>query len=259
MDIRHVFPGFQRTQNSAVDKDTQIVVPDYFNGDPVDPTVMESGVRAFLSRFRYNWCLDSAIKEPFDFTSWKSRHGKEQTRPPLDKVINALKDSGVTKFAAVGFCFGGTWIYILPMTAPAPGANPSIPSARYVFDLAFDDMLKVSIVTHPSLLVVPDDLEVMTCPSKDFWVLSNDFCQKYRDTVKAPLLINSCEVDHAFNQDAQVAADKILKDFGPGYSREYFEGVSHGFTVRGDLNDPKVKEGRERAFKVTVEWLKKYL
>ena len=48
------------------------------------------------------------------------------------------------------------------------GANLSTPSARYVFDVAFDDILKVSVVTHPSLLVVPDDLEVMRCPSEDF-------------------------------------------------------------------------------------------
>lgn len=32
--------------------------------------------------------------------------------------------------------------------------------ARYAFDLAFDDVIKVAVATHPSLLQIPEDLEV---------------------------------------------------------------------------------------------------
>jgi len=35
---------------------------------------------------------------------------------------------------------------------PSPG--------RYTFDLAFDKVIKVAAVAHPSLLKVPEDLEV---------------------------------------------------------------------------------------------------
>jgi hypothetical protein len=35
---------------------------------------------------------------------------------------------------------------------PSPG--------RYAFDLAFDNVIKVAAVAHPSLLKVPEDLEV---------------------------------------------------------------------------------------------------
>lgn len=78
---------------------------------------------------------------------------------------------------------------------------------------------------------------------------------------KAPLLINSCEVDQAFPLEAQAQADAILGDgkFAPGYKREYFEGCSHGFAVRGDMSNPKVKAGKEGAFKASVEWFAKYL
>jgi hypothetical protein len=31
---------------------------------------------------------------------------------------------------------------------------------RYTFDLAFENIIKVAVVSHPSLLKVPDDLEV---------------------------------------------------------------------------------------------------
>ncbi|KAJ6632109.1 chlorocatechol-degradation protein [Mycena sp. CBHHK59/15] len=149
----------------------------------------------------------------FDCEKW--------TQPIIDSVVAALKEEGVTGFAGAGYCFG----------------------ACYIFDLVYDGILKVAAVSHPSRLVVPDDLE------------------KYAAVSKAPLLINSCEVDKAFPLEAQAQADAILGGgkFAPGYKREYFEGCSHGFAVKGDMSNPKVKAGKEGAFKVSVEWFAKYL
>ncbi|KAJ7432183.1 Alpha/Beta hydrolase protein [Mycena galericulata] len=179
------------------------VVPDLFNGDPIPEDAFKPGA------------------PPLDREKWSLVHGEAETRPPIDSVIAALKEEGVTHFAATGYCFG----------------------ARYVVDLAFDDVIKVSALSHPSRLVVPDDLE------------------KYAAVSKAPLLLNTCTVDRAFPLSAQTQADAILGagKFAPGYKREYFEGCSHGFAVRGDMSDPKVKAGKEGAFRATVEWFLKYL
>jgi hypothetical protein len=35
--------------------------------------------------------------------------------------------------------------------------------ARYTFDLAFNHIIKVGVVSHPSLLKIPEDLEVLHC------------------------------------------------------------------------------------------------
>ncbi|KAG2089660.1 hypothetical protein BD769DRAFT_1679889 [Suillus cothurnatus] len=56
------------------------------------------------------------------------KHGKEQTRPSLDKVIAVLKEESVTK--------------------------------SLHFDLAFDNVIQCIVVSHPSLFTVPDDLKV---------------------------------------------------------------------------------------------------
>ena len=139
---------------------------------------------------------------------------------------------------------------------------------RYVFDLAFEDVIKVAVVSHPSRLEIPDDLKA-SC-SQNFWLEKYTFLiclgpvfskQKYASTVTAPLLINSCEVDSRFPKEAQEMADEILGGgkFTPGYKREYFEGCTHGFAVRGDLSDPKVKAGKEGSFKAAAEWFLKYL
>jgi dienelactone hydrolase len=179
----------------------KVVVIDYLNGDSLPADAMNS--------------------PSFDFKGWLSKHSAEQTRPPLDKVIAALKEEGVTKFGATGYCFGG----------------------RYTFDLAFENVIQCAVVSHPSFLKVPDDLET------------------YFTKSQAPLLINSCEFDQMFPAEAQAKADEILGDgnFVPGYKREYFPGCRHGFAVRGDITDPLIKAGKEGSFKAAVEFFLKHL
>ncbi|KAJ3757327.1 dienelactone hydrolase endo-1,3,1,4-beta-D-glucanase [Lentinula raphanica] len=157
----------------------------------------------------------------FNREEWRDRHGYERTRPAVDAVIAALKEKGITSFGTTGYCFG----------------------AAYAIPLAIENITQVTAVSHPSRLKIPEDLE------------------KYLSISKAPFLINSCEEDAAFPIEAQARADEILGDgkFAPGYKRKYFPGCKHGFAVRGDMSDPKVRAGKEGAFKATVEWMKKYL
>jgi len=156
----------------------------------------------------------------FDIAGWFKNHGPDVTQPYVDNVIAELKAQGVTTFYGTGYCFG----------------------ARFIFNAAFENVLKAAVVAHPSLLEIPKDLET------------------YVEKSQAPLLINSCETDSRFPHEAQAKADEILGDgkFKPGYKREYFPGCTHGFAVRGDISDPKVKAGKEGAFKATVEWFLKH-
>ncbi|KAF9061665.1 dienelactone hydrolase endo-1,3,1,4-beta-D-glucanase [Rhodocollybia butyracea] len=178
------------------------VIPDYLHGDPVPLNAEDPGSN-------------------FSVPDWLSRHGPEQTRPPVDKVIAALKEEGVTRFGATGYCVGG----------------------RYVFDLSFDQAIQASAISHPTFLDIPIDLE------------------KYFSKSITPLLLNTCELDEWFPPSAAIKADEILGDgkFAPGYKREYFEGCKHGFAVRGDMSKPYIKAAKEGAFKSTVEWMRKYL
>ena len=115
--------------------------------------------------------------------------------------------------------------------------------ARYVFDIAFAGVIKAAVVSHPSLLQVPDDLV------------------KFKET-GIPLHINSCEIDQMYPPEKQKIGDDIL---GGGstetktYKRAYFPGCTHGFAVRGDLSDPNVKKGKEGSFENAVHWFKAHL
>ncbi|KAH9840322.1 dienelactone hydrolase endo-1,3,1,4-beta-D-glucanase [Rhodofomes roseus] len=180
------------------------VMPDYFQGDaiPEDAMLPEN-------------------RDKFDRTGWASRHGEDAWKPIVDKVVAALKEQGVARFATTGYCYG------------APPA----------FYLAYSNTSHVTVVSHPSRLQVPGDLE------------------KYRSESKAPLLVNSCEVDPQFPPESQKIADEVFGDgkFAPGYRRTYWDGCTHGFAVRGDMSNPKVKTGKEGSFEATIKFFKKHL
>lgn len=152
--------------------------------------------------------------------------------------------------------------------------------ARLVFDLAFDNVIQVAVVAHPSLLK-PEDLDVRhSFVDILISVLSViPSSQTYIAKSKAPLLINSCELDEAFPKTFAETADQKFANFTPGYRRAHYEGASHGFAVRGDIvrehvfslryreahsaphvqSKPAVKTAKEGAFKGSVEWFIKYL
>lgn len=157
----------------------------------------------------------------FDIEGWLARHTPDTWLPTIDAVVAALKAQGVTRFGTTGYCFG------------APPA----------FYLALKNESHATAVAHPSHLKAPEDLE------------------KYKAESKVPLLIVTCEVDRQFPLEAQAIADEVLGGgkFTPGYERVHFDGCVHGFAVRGDMSDPKVKAGKEGAFKATVEFFLKYL
>jgi len=161
---------------------------------------------------------DALSTGKFDFPTWLGKHGAEHAGKRARKVIEGLKGQGITVYGGTGYCYG----------------------ARLVFDLAFDNVIQVAVVAHPSLLK-PEDLDTYIAKSK------------------APLLINSCEEDDAFPKTFAETADQKFAKFAPGYRRTYYEGASHGFAVRGDISKPTVKTAKEGAFKESVEWLIKYL
>jgi len=159
---------------------------------------------------------------PLDIDAWFVKHREDTWMPVIEGVVKALKDEqGVTRIGTTGYCFG------------APPA----------FRLAFDNESCVTVLAHPARLAAPEDFE------------------RYRKLSKAPLLINSCEVDTTFPQESQAIADEVLGggQFAPGYERLYWDGCTHGFAVRGDTNDPKVKAGKEGAFEASVKFFKTYL
>ncbi|KAF5345037.1 hypothetical protein D9758_010407 [Tetrapyrgos nigripes] len=81
------------------------VIPDYLHGDPIPADALTSP------------------ESNFSVPDWVAKHGPERTRPPVDKVIAALVENGVTRFGGTGYCLGVV-LLLVSMTkfidAPAP-------------------------------------------------------------------------------------------------------------------------------------------
>lgn len=161
--------------------------------------------------------------KPLDVSigEWLRSHGPERVLPIIDKVIKSLTGEGVKRFAAVGYCFGG----------------------KYVVEESVRNNIHVGATCHPSLLELPRDFN------------------KLLESSEAPLLINSCELDHLFTPELQKIADEMLGDgkYKPGYKRTYYADASHGFGCRADLDNPAEKKAFDESFKEIVTWFKTYL
>ncbi|KAI0073690.1 alpha/beta-hydrolase [Panus rudis PR-1116 ss-1] len=184
----------------------KVIAPDYLHGDPGPATALDPG-------------------STFDVNGWFAKHDVDTTVMPLvDKIIVALRDESehaVKRIGVTGYCFG----------------------ARPAFNYALKNEVDVVVVSHPSLLKVPEDFEA------------------YKLKSKAPLLMNTGEFDTLFPIPSRDKAVEILGNgkFSPGFEWTYWPGCRHGFAVRGDLSNPLVKAGKEGAFKAAVEFFEKHL
>lgn len=81
---------------------------------------------------------DALNRTDFDRAAWMGRHAPETWQRDVDAVVAALQAEGVTWIGTTGYCFGA-------------------PPAWY---LALKGISKVTVVSHPSRLNIPGDLEV---------------------------------------------------------------------------------------------------
>ena len=107
-DVFGIWPNSKLMADSFASKGYTTVIPDIFNGDPIPMPRPDS----------------------FDFQSWKEKgsdgnnpHTPEAVDPLTVAGIKALKDMGIEKIAAVGYCFGAK---VSTDLAHEPARGPSV-------------------------------------------------------------------------------------------------------------------------------------
>jgi dienelactone hydrolase len=86
----------------------------------------------------------------------------------------------VTRFGATGYCYGGK-IAVL---------------------LAQEDVTSAIVISHPSFVAVPEDLEART-PCLSCTVSNSNVLQKMQERSTNSILINSCEWDEQLSPEKQ--------------------------------------------------------
>ena len=76
----------------------------------------------------------------------------------MRKVIEGLKEQGITAFGATGYCYGGTALALTPTGVVAETYPHSV--AHLIFDLAFDNIIQAAVVAHLTFSTQSKDLDV---------------------------------------------------------------------------------------------------
>jgi len=67
------------------------------------------------------------------------------------------------------------------------------------------------------------------------------------------------EHDPVFTPELKAHANSVIPTLNVEYDYQYFPGLKHGFSTRGDQSDPKQKQGLERAKNAAVGWFAQML
>ncbi|KAI9203966.1 dienelactone hydrolase [Polychytrium aggregatum] len=139
----------------------------------------------------------------------------------IRKVIETLRqERGIKRVALIGYCWGGRIAVIL---SQEPGVADAVCSA------------------HPGGLTFPDDIE----------------------KIQAPIHFVLADKDRSVKEEQiTIIRDVLGKKNEAGrlaHQIDVYPGTTHGFAVRGNENDPKVKAAREKAYKDSLAFFKENL
>ncbi|KAI8620456.1 dienelactone hydrolase [Chytriomyces sp. MP71] len=194
-----------------------VVMPDLFKGTEPPASLMTSISALTGTGASILTKVVAFLKLLYYFVPFRLRNSQKKSAEIIEASLKALRENhGVNKVAIVGYCWGG-------------GVSVKISHKSGAIDAIAP--------THAGGLTFPGDVEKITvpayfvCPEKDMGIKEPQF--KVIQEVQA-------------QQNAAIA-NADLK-----HAAEWFEGVVHGFAVRGDDADAHTKAMRDRAFEHTA-------
>lgn len=164
------------------------------------------------------------------------RHGKEKSHRACVEWLRKLRQSDVAqgkKVGMVGQCWGGRYVL------RAARSSESI----QLLDGKTQPLIDAGVALHPSNVVLPEDVEGLTIPISVGWG----------------------EVDQVtdFKQKAQI--EEIMKkrveagETVPEMEHRVYTPGRHGFSVRGNPEDPAERKALEDSVTQVLDWFGKRL
>ncbi|CZR63622.1 related to dienelactone hydrolase [Phialocephala subalpina] len=72
--------------------------------------------------------------------------------------------------------------------------------------------------------------------------------------LKKPLLLSCSEIDHTFDTKSRRRAIDILQEIKVPYQVQLFQGVEHGFALRGNMDNPYERYVKEQSLEGIIKW-----
>lgn len=211
-----------------------VYLPDFFQGDPVKLEIadvlipVDAASQSMLSKFT------GILANAPSFLLWRSRHSHSATDKTCMEFLRKLREANAPghKIGMVGMCWGGRY---------------ALRAAREsnMLDVAGTKVPLVDAVValHPSNLVIPEDVENLVVPTSIGW--------GKEDSVVSVETKGKIEGVHA---TAQSAGRKL-----PETDHQVYTPGRHGFSVRGNPEDPAERAILEGTEKQVLEWFQRWL
>ncbi|KAH9948883.1 dienelactone hydrolase [Amylocystis lapponica] len=144
-----------------------------------------------------------------------------------------LRNSGAAQSAKIG-------AFVAALSTEHPAAKIGFVGfcwgGRYA--ITMNSSFDASVAAHPSLVKFPEDLA----------------------DVSKPISFALAEHDHGYGRERGTETEKTLKEKGVAdLEVVVYEGVNHGWTIRGNLADPQKKEARDKARDQALAWFDRFL
>ena len=211
-----------------------VYLPDFFKGDPVGLKVADLLIpadAASQSTFgKYTGILASAPS----FVMWMTRHKVGPTHKTCMDFLEALRRAtpNTQKIGMVGMCWGGRYAI-----RAAQEAN------MIEIDGAKKSLVDAVVALHPSNMVLPDDIKGLVVPVTFGWGVEDS----------AVSFENKAKVED-FYAKAEKAGEKV-----PEMEHKAYKPGRHGFSVRGNPDDPQERKCLEDSEAQVLDWFKRHL
>lgn len=211
-----------------------VYLPDFFKGDPVPLKVADVLLPVDASKQSTFAKYTGILASMPTFLMWMTRHKAGPTEKICMDFLGSLRRGTPKeqKIGMVGMCWGGRYA----IRAGLESNNIDIDGKKV-------PLIDAAVALHPSNLVIPDDVVKPTVPISYGWGVE-DIAVSY--ALKAKI-----EDIHATARDSGNSIPEMEhKTYTPG---------RHGFSVRGNPDDPQERKCLEDSEAQALAWLHRWI
>jgi dienelactone hydrolase len=208
-----------------------VYLPDFFKGDPVSLKFADVAIpvdRANQSKLSF---FTGMLASAGPLVMWFQRHKTGPTSKTCNDFLEALRRETDKKVGIVGMCWGGRY-------ALRAGR------AQHFIELNGEKkpLVDAVVALHPSNLSLPEDVWDLAVPSSIGWGFEDKSTKIILKDIVAEICLRNKKQDKGFMLEHKV--------YKPG---------RHGFSVRGNPDDPQERKCLEDSVTQVLEWFDRFL
>ncbi|KEF61980.1 uncharacterized protein A1O9_03552 [Exophiala aquamarina CBS 119918] len=211
-----------------------VYLPDFFKGDTVSLKFADVAIPVDAAKqstlAKYTGLLASAPS----LVMWLARHKQGPTNKICMEFLEALRRAtpGTRKIGISGMCWGGRY-----------ALRAGLESHMIDLDGQKVPLVDAVVAMHPSNLVLEDDVNPLVVPASIGWGLEDE----------AVKIETKSKVEE-IHQRAKKAGKKV-----PEIEHRIYKPGRHGFSVRGNPDDPQERACLEDSEKQALDWFQRWL